>query len=297
MTAVHSPSSVGHSSLTRPGLLVTLYLVLLGGATGTLTGSVIGVVAIAVFGLAWGAVLTLVATWLSRAQPRKRAWAVAILLVCFLLIGLQASSLTDDPTFRVAILAAIVAGGIVLALAGIWLSRTQPPRQSWATATLLLSALVLGLVSGSSFLGQLLFSTALADAPEVFTAMVRGSLGDAEAVPFFLLNTPLEWLLIPLLVLLTWQVPAQRRLLLAVLAIWGVMRMWTYLYFAPAIFDWGEGSDPLTPGQLDQATLWVGLSWIRHACDILTLALVLLAAVAHHHANADDLRPAGQPAG
>lgn len=36
----------------------------------------------------------------------------------------------------------------------------------------------------------------------------------------------------------------------------------------------------MTPDQLDQATLWVDLSWIRLAIDIAVTALLLLAATA-----------------
>lgn len=51
---------------------------------------------------------------------------------------------------------------------------------------------------------------------------------------------------------------------------------------------------PLTPNQLDQATLWVELSWIRLAMDLATLLLVLLAAPTRTHTPAP--RTSDQPA-
>lgn len=72
----------------------------------------------------------------------------------------------------------------------------------------------------------------------------------------------------PAVLLLTWQVPQQRRLVLTAAVLFVAMRVWTYLYFVPQISDWSQGTTPLTPVQLDQARTWVGLSWIRVAVDI-----------------------------
>jgi peptidoglycan/LPS O-acetylase OafA/YrhL len=84
------------------------------------------VVIIGLLGLVWGAALTLATTWLGRDQPPRRAWAVVILLVLFVAIGLQAGSLPDDRTFGAVIFAVIVAVGMLLTLAATWRGRHQP---------------------------------------------------------------------------------------------------------------------------------------------------------------------------
>lgn len=223
MDALRSPStSLRHSPEARPGLLVIIALVLIGGAAGSLGGPSAAVI-VAVAGLLWGAVLTLTAARLSRSESRRRAWAAAF------------------------VFATVLAGGFLV---------------------------------GSALHGQLIHSAALRDAPQLFDDLVRPPIGDAEALPFLLLNTPLEWLLMPAVLLLTWQVPQQRRLVLTAAVLFVAMRVWTYLYFVPQISDWSQGTAPLTPEQLDQARTWVGLSWIRVTVDIATTVLVLLAAFA-----------------
>lgn len=154
----------------------------------------------------------------------------------FLLVALLAGSLPDDRALGAAIIGAILAVAASLTLAGIRLGRQQPSGQAWVRVVLFHLVLLLGLLTGSGFAAQLLEATALGSgAPEVFTALIRGTLGDAQALPYYLLNTPTEWLLLSLAVLLTWPVEGQRRLLLAALVIFVSNRVWTYLYFVPRI--------------------------------------------------------------
>jgi hypothetical protein len=142
------------------------------------------------------------------------------------------------------------------------------------------TVLAAGLLTRSALVELLVMEVALSEAPLFFAELVRPPIGDAIVLPFYLLNTPLEWLLVPGTLLLTWRVPRQRRLVLAAAVIFVFARVWTYLWFVPQTIDWSEGPPgvPLSPDQLDQARLWVDLSWIRLAIDLATGALVLLAA-------------------
>jgi hypothetical protein len=69
-------------------------------------------------------------------------------------------------------------------------------------------------VTGSALMGQLLMTAALPDSAQFFTDLIRGSIGTAEALPFYLFNTPMEWLIVPAALLLNWNLPARRNLLL-----------------------------------------------------------------------------------
>jgi hypothetical protein len=142
------------------------------------------------------------------------------------------------------------------------------------------TVLAAGLLTGSALLELLVMQAALTEAPSFFAELVRPPIGDAIVLPFYLLNTPVEWLLVPATLLLTWRVPRQRRLVLAAAVIFVVARVWTYLWFVPQVIDWSEAPAgvPLSPEQLDQAGLWVDLSWIRLAINLATVTLVLLAA-------------------
>jgi hypothetical protein len=73
--------------------------------------------------------------------------------------------------------------------------------------------------------------------------------------------------------------PQGRKLVHVATVIFIALRVWSYVYFIPQILDWGEGQagQPLTAAQLEQASLWVDLSWIRLAMDAV-IALLLLGA-------------------
>ena len=116
-------------------------------------------------------------------------------------------------------------------------------------------------------------------APQFFADLVRPPIGDAEALPYYLLNTPLEWLLIPAALLLNARIPKRRTLIMIAATMFFALRMWSYLYFIPDILDWNQGTtgQPLSADQLDQAAFWVDLSWIRLGADA-TIALLLLGA-------------------
>ena len=200
-----------------------------------------------------------------------------LVVIALILVGGSAGSL-GGPAFAVVAAAAGLVWGSILTVIAAMLGRSERRRRTWATGVLSVSVVVAGLLAGSGFMGQLLFDTTLADAPDVFASLVRGSVGNAESTPFYLFNTPLEWLLVPTELLLCWRVIRQRRLLLPAAVVFYISRVWTYLYFVPQIFDWSGSTTPLTAGQLEQAQTWVDLSWIRLAIDI-TIMILLLAAL------------------
>ena len=126
------------------------------------------------------------------------------------------------------------------------------------------------------------------DAEQIAADLVRPPIGDAEALPCYLLNTPLERLLIPAALLLDEQIPKRRTLIMIAATMFFALRVWSYLYFVSDILDLNQGTtgQPLSADQLDQAALGVDLSWIRVAADG-AIALLLLGAVFIPVANAD----------
>jgi hypothetical protein len=180
------------------------------------------------------------------------------------------------------------AGLVVLARR---LSRSEPGRHRWANVTLFATVVAAGLITGVGFLSLLMMDAALNTDPQFFANMIRGSVGDAEALPFFLFNTPLEWVLVPLAFLLTWSDPRCRNLMLIVLVLWTLHRVWTYTYFVPLIDQWGDGAPGslMTAGEIDSARTWVNLSFIRNAIDLTTMVLALLALLRSAYSRATDV--------
>jgi hypothetical protein len=137
-----------------------------------------------------------------------------------------------------------------------------------------------------------IMDVSITHAPQFFADLVRPPIGDAEALPYYLLNTPLEWLLIPAALLLNARIPERRTLIMIAATMFFALRVWSYLYFIPDILDWNQGTtgQPLSADQLKQATLWVDLSWIRLGVDA-TIALLLLSAAFIPAVNAGVLEP------
>jgi len=205
----------------------------------------------------------------------------AVVAVIFTALVGAASGSMGGPVFAVAGLAIGALWGLGLVWLARRLSRSDAQRQKWTNVVLFSTALCAGCVTGASLMGQLLMSTALETQPQFFADLIRGPIGAAEALPFYLFNTPIELILAPLSVLLVWNNPRRRRLILAVVIVWSVHRVWTYTWFVPLISEWSTGASgtPMTAAQLAQARTWVDLSWIRFAFDVTATVLVLLAAL------------------
>jgi hypothetical protein len=212
------------------------------------------------------------------------------------LIGASAGSLGGP--IPAAIFGAVgFAWGVVVVLIAARLIRS-PRRATFSNVALYAATFATACLTGVGLHDMPIMAVSVDGAPQFFADLVRPPVGDAEALPFYLLNTPLEWLLIPAALLLNAWIPKRRKLILVATVIFIALRVWSYVYFIPQILDWGEGQagQPLTAAQLEQAPLWVDLSWIRLAMDA-AIALLLLgaafvpAAVTHSR----ELNDAAQP--
>jgi hypothetical protein len=148
----------------------------------------------------------------NRQGPEARAGLVVIIATT--LVGGATGSL-GGATTAVIFAAVGLLWGTVLTLATSLPSRTEPRRRAWAAGLVFATVLAAGLLTGGPLFELLVMQAALSEAPSFFAELVRPPIGDAIMLPFYLLNTPLEWLLVPATLLLTWRVPRQRRLVLA----------------------------------------------------------------------------------
>src|SRR5215207_4673783 len=172
-----------------------------------------------------------------------------------------------------------LAWGLALGAIATRVSRPARRRASLANGSLLLASLVAGILFGFGLLDLSLHSRLLATSPQDIGILLQPPLGDVFMVGLIALNSSLEWLLLPVLVLLNWHIPKRRTLVIGAAALYYAMRAWSYLYFVPRIFDWAElpAGQPFSTDQLHQIRLWIGLSWVRGAADGLLFVLLLVA--------------------
>jgi hypothetical protein len=135
-------------------------------------------------------------------------------------------------------------GGLVwiLILAGIvrLIQRSEKLAGSMSTIVLLSAGATLFLTMGGGIYEYMLMRKALATTPEWIVTITAGPLGEQVILYFILFNSLLEIFLVPLALLLNWHMPGRRIFVLAAGMIFYAVRIWTYLYFAPQYFDFGE---------------------------------------------------------
>jgi hypothetical protein len=237
------------------------------------------------------------ATRLAGFVPELRIPAIAV-VVGTSLIGASAGSLGGP--FPAAVFGAVgFAWGVLVVLIAARLIRA-PRRATFGNLALYAATFATACLTGVGLHSMPIMAVSVDRAPQFFADLVRPPVGDAEALPFYLLNTPLEWLLIPAALVLNAWIPTRQKLILIAAVMFFALRVWSYVYFIPQILDWSEGQagQPLTAAQLEQATLWVDLSWIRLAMDA-AIALLLLGAafVPAVVARSPELSDADQPRG
>jgi hypothetical protein len=206
----------------------------------------------------------------------RRLSPVLIVAVATTTMGAFAGSFGGGP---VLVAAFGLAWGLALGAIATRVSRRESWRPRLANGALLAASLVAGILFGFGLLDLSLHSRLLAEQPQDIGILIHPPLGDVFMVGLIALNSSLEWLVLPVLVLLNWQIPKRRTLVVVAAGLYYAMRVWSYLYFVPRIFDWAElpVGQPFSAEQLDQIRLWVGLSWIRGAVDGLLFVLLLVA--------------------
>jgi hypothetical protein len=148
-----------------------------------------------------------------------------------------------------------------------------------ANASVFLAALGSGLLAGGALLVLLLLSAGLG-APSTTFTMIHPPFGGSFNLFIITLNSLMEWLLIPAALFLNWRIPERRALIVIAAVVYYAMRVWTYVYFVPNIFEFGElpPDGPFSAEVVERFRIWVNLSWLRFGFDLSTNLLFLLAA-------------------
>ena len=188
--------------------------------------------------------------------------------------------------------AALIAGGaglgwgLFLGFIATRLARRESRRPAWANVSVFLAALGSGLLAGGALLEMMLLSAGLSTPSTTFT-MIHSPFGGSFNLFLITLNSLMEWLLIPAALFLNWHIPKRSTLIVIAAVVFYAMRIWTYVYFVPNIFEFATipPDGPFSAELVERFRLWVNLSWFRLGVDILTNLLFLLAAFVPASAN------------
>jgi hypothetical protein len=178
------------------------------------------------------------------------------------------------------------------------LARREGWRPALANGSVFLATLGAGLMAGGALQQQMLLSAGLG-APSTTFTIIHPPFGGSLNVFIITLNSLMEWLLIPAALFLNWHIPKRRTLIVIAAVAFYAMRVWSYIYFVPNIFEFGalppEG--PFSAEVVERFRMWVNLSWLRFAIqDALTYLLLLLAAFVPASANYNFRKLAGERA-
>jgi hypothetical protein len=187
--------------------------------------------------------------------------------------------------------------GLLLGFIATRFARRESSRPGLANVSVFLATLCSGMLAGGALLEMLLLSAGLGTSSTTFT-MIHPPFGGSFNLFIITLNSLMEWLLIPVALFLNWHVPKRRRLIVIAAVVYYAMRVWTYIYFVPNIFEFGalppEG--PFSAELVERFRIWVNLSWFRLAIDVLTNLLFLLAAFVPASASGNLRKLAGEKA-
>src|SRR5215207_4040086 len=166
--------------------------------------------------------------------------------------------------------------GLLLGFIAMRLTRRENRRPALANVSVFLAALGSGLLAGGALLVLLLLSAGLG-APSTTFTMIHPPFGGSFNL---FIITLMEWLLIPAALFLNWRIPKRRTLIVIAAVVYYAMRVWTYVYFVPNIFEFGAlpPDGPFSAEVVERFRTWVNLSWLRFGFDLSTNLLFLLSA-------------------
>jgi hypothetical protein len=204
------------------------------------------------------------------------------LIVAPALVVVSAIGFSTLGGFSAALLAGSLALGWSLLLGFITMrvARSESRKAALANGSVFLVTLAMGLMAGGGLPYQLLLSAGLSTPSTTFT-MIHPPFSDTSNVFIITMNSLMEWLLIPAALFLNWHIPKRRTLIVIAAAAFYAMRVWSYIYFVPNIFEFGAlpPDGPFSAEVVERFRMWVNLNWIRIAIqEILTFLLFLLAA-------------------
>jgi hypothetical protein len=199
--------------------------------------------------------------------------------------------------------AALIAGGVglgwalLLGFIATRLSRRESRRPALANVSVFFATLGSGLMAGGALLEMTLLSAGLGTPSTTFT-MIHPPFGGSFNLFIITLNSLMEWLLIPAALFLNWHIPRRRTLIVIAAVVYYAMRVWSYIYFVPNIFEFGAlpPDGPFSAEVVERFRIWVNLSWLRFGVDLSTNVLFVLAAFVPASAYGTFRKLAGEKA-
>ena len=189
-----------------------------------------------------------------------------------------AFNLSDFLPFPVAV--AVGAGwGIMVGTAATWL-RSRPKPAAWVEDSLvLIAAIALAFAACGGVMALLMLNGALSSSSltgETLEAMFL------PMIPYYIAaNAPLELVIIPALLFLSWRAGRRRVLIVVGAALYFVLRVWTYVAYVPARLGFAESGHttaPMTAAERHQAYLDLKIDDPRWILVLVILGLFLVAA-------------------
>jgi len=222
------------------------------------------------------------------------------LIVAPALVVVSAIGFSTLGGFGAALIAGCFALGwsLLLGFIALRLARSESRRAALANGSVFLVTLAMGLMAGGGLPYQLLLSAGLSTPSTTFT-MIHPPFSDTSNVFIITMNSLMEWLLIPAALFLNWHIPKRRTLIVIAAAAFYAMRVWSYVYFVPNIFEFGAlpPDGPFSAEVVERFRMWVNLNWLRIAIqEILTYLLFLLAAFVPASATGTIRNLAGEKA-
>jgi hypothetical protein len=202
--------------------------------------------------------------------------------------------------FSAALIAGTLALGwtLLLGFIAMRLARSESRSAALANGSMFLVTLAMGLMAGGGLPYQLLLSAGLSTPSTTFT-LIHPPFSDTSNVFIITMYSLMEWLLIPAALFCNWHIPKRRTLIVIAAVAFYAMRVWSYIYFVPNIFEFGAlpPDGPFSAEVVERFRMWVNLNWIRIAIqEILTYLLLLLATFVPASATGTFRKLAGERA-
>lgn len=153
-------------------------------------------------------------------------------------------------------------------------------KNKFAFLTLFITVLLFGVLNGGGIFEEIVVAPVWSASPPTSFALIQGPNGLSLTsfwIPFHIAAN----IFLVITLVLNWQYQVRRNYLLIVLAIYLVIRVATFAYFAPEIiaFEKTLAQGPFSPELEARAELWTTLSWFRTIGEIGINILLLLAII------------------
>ncbi|GAB3426648.1 hypothetical protein [Flindersiella endophytica] len=178
---------------------------------------------------------------------------------------------------------AVLAGaawGAVIGWLGLWIQARRPMLGAWLEDGFVYLGAIGFAFAGCGGLMAILLLTGTLDSASVTGETLEQTF--LPSIPYYIVvNSILEVLIIPAVIVLGWRPGPRRVLILATAATYFAMRVWTYLAFVPARLGWADAehsTQVLTAAQRHQAADDLMLDDPRWIPLLVMFAVFLVAA-------------------